>query len=463
VAISKELTRLEHSGVRLAVTIGKEDLRTQYDEMVSEYCKTLQIRGFRKGKVPRAVLENKFGPTLKDDALSRILEKAISDLFGEESPLSNDERPLPYSTPKLEGQPALDFDADLKIAFTYDVFPQVKVDQWKGFQCEVPQVEITDEDLNRELEQIRERNAIVEDKEEGEGAAEGDILTVDYCELSEAGEPVEGTERKGFAFTLGTTPMFYRFEEEVKGLKKGETREFEKQYPPDFPESELAGQTKKLRVTLLGLKRKELPALDDDLAQDVDEKFHTLDDLKASIRERLSGDLGRRLDELKLSSALEKIIAANPVDIPESMIQVELDSRWRNLARQFGLEEDQLERVMGAAAQGPGEERQTRAGLFETWRPATVKALHSRLIVEKLIESLKIEVSDTEVDAEVAKLLKNTPGSEEDARAYYERKDVRAQLTDSLKDRKMFDMIRAENVFKAGPHKTYLELEGQKE
>jgi trigger factor len=453
VAISKEITRLEHSSVKLTVTVGKDDVRSQYDELLSGYSKTLQLPGFRKGKVPREVLERKFGPSLKDEALGRILEKSVAGVFEDED-FPKADRPLPYSQPQVEEEPkSLDFDSDLSFSVTYDVLPTVKVAAWKGLEVEVPTAEVTDEDISRELEAIRERNAIVQDRDDGAAAATDDVVTVDYQELDEAGEPVEATKREDFVFTLGTGYNLYKFDDEVIGMKKGDSKNIEKTYPEDFGEKDLAGRTVKLRVGLKELKTKILPELDDDLAQDVDEKYATLDDLKASIRDRLAKALDKKIRELSLNALLEKLMEGAPTEIPDSMVRVEVESRWRNMARQFGVSSEDLLKILGASGKSYED-------ITSEWRPDVVKALHSRLIVETLVEDLGLEATDEELEKEFAALSEESGSPIEDVKKYYEQDTMKAYLQEDIKERKLFDLMLAENTITKGKQEKYLDLVG---
>jgi trigger factor len=464
VIVSKEITKLEHSNLKLTLTVGKDGTRTEYDALLADYSKSVQIPGFRKGKVPKDVLVRKFGEALKGEAMGRIIEKSIAEVFDDET-FPKENKPLPYSSPELQDEPVLDLDKDFQFSVVYDVLPQVKVEKWQGLELEVPDVSITDEDINRELEAIRERNAIVQDKDDGEQACAGDVVTVNYSELGENGEPLAGTERQDFVFTLGSGYNIYKFDDDLVGMKKGESKDFEKTYPADFSDplsadqsavdqnsvdKELAGKTKKLRVTLTALKVKNLPELDDDLAQDVDEKFKTLEDLKHSIRERLDKDLDRRFKEIKINKLLEKIMETTPVEIPESMTRLELDSRWRNLARRFNTDTEGLYKIMGSKSQGA-------QSILESWKPDANRALHSRLIVETLIKELGLEASDEEVAQEI-ETQAAASGAAEEVKKYYEQEQLREYLKEDIKEQKFFDRLLTENTIKPGQKENYLDF-----
>jgi trigger factor len=450
VAVSKEITPQEHSSVKLTIKVDKDDVRAQYDDLLGEYTKNVQIPGFRRGKAPREVLVRKFGDSLKGEALGRVIEKAMTEVFEDKS-MAREQKPLPYSSPRLEGEPKLDPDTDLEFSVVYDVLPAVNVGRWKGLEAEAPDAAVTGEDLDRELEAIRDRNAFVLDRDEGAAAEKDNVVTVNYGELGENGEVLPGTEREDFVFTLGSGYNIYKFDDEVTGMKKGETKDFEKTFPADFADAELAGKTKKIRVSLGALKEKKLPDLDDDLAQDVDEKFKTLEDLKNSIRERLTGNLERKLREIRISRILEKIVENTPVEIPESMIRVELESRWRNLARRFNTSPENIVKMMGASGKNPEE-------VQNEWRPGAVKALHSRLIVETLIEQEKFEASDEEVEGEIERLAGEMDTAPEEVKKYYEDETAREYLREEIKEKKLFDLLLAENTIKPEKRKNYVDI-----
>jgi trigger factor len=444
VAVTKEIKRLEKSNVSLSVTIPKEEVRSQYNEMISEYTKNMQLPGFRKGKVPREVLERKFGEALKDDALGRILEKSLHEIFEDEN-LPRSEKPLPYSAPELQDKPVLDFDSELQFTVTYDVLPDIKIGQWKGLKIDYPYAEVENKDIDKELEEIRDRNSSVMDRDDSASVKKGDVVTIDYQFFEENGDKLPDMQRKDFAFTVGSGTNVYKFDDDVIGMKKGETKEFIKKFEKDHFDKALADSSKKIQVTLTALKEKILPALDDDLAQDVDEKFKTLDDLKNSIKERLSKNLEVRLRDKKLNALLKKIMENTPVTIPESMITAEVEGRWRKLARYYNTDPQTIAQMMS----GSGKDKE--------WREEAEKALHSRLIIETLMEQEKIEVSDEDVDKEFGSIAAVNGVEIDEVKKHYDEQAV-FYLKEDIKEKKMTDMMFAENNLKQGKKENYLDF-----
>ncbi|MDR1838881.1 MAG: trigger factor [Treponema sp.] len=447
-AVTKEIKRLEKSNISLSITIPKEDVRDQYQKMLNDYVKNIQLPGFRKGKVPQEVFERKFADALKQDAMGRIIESALKDVFSEEN-LPRNERPLPYSTPELQDEPKFDLEQDLQFSVIYDVLPDVKIDQWKGLNVEYPYAEITKEDIDRELEGIRDRNAIVMDRDDSAAAQNGDVVTIDYKILEEDGETPSGFKRDDFAFTLGSNTNFYQFDGDITEMKKGETKEFEKEFASDFFENALAGKKRKVRLTLTSLKEKKLPDLDDDLAQDVDEKFKTLDDLKNSIKERLTKNLERRLRDVKTSEMLKEIIKNTPVIMPESMIKAEVEGRWRRLAQYYNTSAETMMQMMKS---GEGHEEREKE-----WRSVAEKALHSRLIIETLLEEQKIEVTDDDVEKEFERMAVENSMEVDEVKKHYDEQAL-IYLKEDIKERRLIDMMFSENTLKPGKKENYLDF-----
>ena len=442
-AVSKELKRLEKSNVQLNITVPKEDVRAQYDEMLREYSKNMQLPGFRKGKVPREVLERKFAEALKGEAAGRVMESTLQEIFKDEN-LPRNEKPLPYSTPELQGEPEIDFDKDLVFSVVYDVLPDVKIGQWKGLKVEYPFAEVDKKDIDKELEEIRDRNAVVMDKDDGAAAAKNDVVTMDYKIFEEDGETAMGISRNDFTLTIDGKNVF-KFDDDITGMKKGETKDFKKKFADDFFDPTLAGKERKVSITLSSLKEKKLPDLDDDLAQDVDEKFKTLDDLKNSIKERMEKQLEFRLREKKLSELLKKIMENTPVTLPESMINAEVEGRWRRLARYYNTSVESIQQMMAI-----GEKTQE-------WRESAVNALHSRLIIETLMEDQKIEVSDDDVEKELLSIASANGAQIDEVKKHYNEEAI-FYLKEDIREKKITDIMLDENTLKPGKKENYLDF-----
>ncbi len=444
---SKNFEKLENSAVKLSVTVGKEAVKTSYDTTMKEYAKNVRMDGFRQGKVPVSVLERKYGQQIKFDAMGRLMDEAVEKALEGETLV-----PLSYGQPTLEGQPELNLDSDFTFAITYDVFPEVVPGDVSGAEVEVPACTIAKADEDRELDEIRDRNAIVMDKEDSAKSKKGDIVTVDYCELDDTGAAIKGSERQDFVFELATGYNIYKFDDEVIGMKKGDEKSFEKTFPADFEYPELAGTTKKLKVKLTKLKEKKLPALDDDLAQDVSEKFKTLDDLKADVKAKLEKRLEERLKSIKEKGIIDALLEKSTVVLPASMLQAELDMRKRNLMQRMGIEDEaKLQQIVSMSGK-------SMDGLYDEWRPDATKAIKTRLILDKLVAAGTYTASDEEVAAEFAKMAAESSMSVEEVKAEYERRGMVDYLKDRIKEDKLMAELFAKAKIKKGKKTAFVDL-----
>lgn len=432
--VTKEISKLENSAVKLTATIAKEDVVSGYNKNISKYAKNVQLPGFRKGHVPVKVLEQKYGDSLKQEVLADLIDESLNQIFAEEE--SKDIRPLPYTQPRLDGDklPEFSTDKDLTFSVVYDVFPSVEVKDFSKIEVKEPQVEIGEKELNEELKAIQERNAVVIDKKEGEPVEKDNIVTIDYKELDDSGAAIPGSEREGFVFTVGTGENIYKIDDEILGMKKDETKEISKTYDAKEENKDLAGKTKKISVTVKAIKLRNLPALDDELAQDVSEKYKTLDDLKKDISKGLESAKNRKIAELKSQSLLEQLVEKNPIVLPKSMIRAEMESRWRMMAQQFQTTPEQLEKMISASGQ-------SKENMLTQWTGDAEKMLKSRLIVDALIREKNIAVTPEEVEAEFAKIADESGSTIEEVKEHYEDARAKEYIIDEIKENKLYDEL----------------------
>lgn len=448
---TKKIEVLENSAVKLTITVAQKDVEENYNQTLNKYAKSLQIPGFRKGKAPKSVLERKYGDALKADSVSETAEKALEQVFDDIDKNDKDNRPLPYAQPVMEKAPDADISKDLEFSVVYDVMPKVSVKHINGITIQEPQVKIGDAELNKELEEIRERNAMVVDKKDGEKAAKGDVVTVDYWEIGDDDAMVANTKREDFVFTLGSGQNIYNFDDDIIGMKKGDTKTIVKTWKKDDKDADLAGKTKKIGITLKALKLRNVPDLDDELAQDVNEKYKTLADMKADISKNLNKTLETKLREIKSNALLEQLIEKNPITLPASMVQAETQARWQMMARQFQIAPDQLEKMVGASGQ-------KKEDMLKQWAGDSEKMLKGRLIVESLLKERNITVTPEDVEAEYAKIANGAGISLDEVKKHYADASKKEYLIDDMKEQKLYDQLFSEIKITKGEKTTFEDL-----
>ena len=443
---TKEFKNLEKSAVELTVTIAKKDVAEAYENTLKNYVKNAQIPGFRKGHVPANVLERKYGDSIKADTLGTLIDQSFDEIFKEET----ENRPLPYAQPTMEKAPELDITKDLTYTVKYDVFPKVEVKDFAGVNIKEPQVTITDDDLSDELKTIQERNATVTEKKDGV-VEKDNIVTINYVEVGEDGKEITDTKREDYVFTVGSGENLYKIDDEVVGMKKDETKEITKNYKKDFENSDLAGKTVKLNVTVKAVKIRDIPALDDDFAQDVNDKYKTLQDMKDDIKKNMELAVSRRVKELKNNSLLEQLVEKNKFDIPASMLAAELDGRWRMMAQQFQTTPEQLDKMIAASGQ-------SKEAMLNEWTGDSEKMLKSRIIVDSLIRARNISVTPEEIEEQYKRIADEGGMTVEEVKKHYEDPRSKEYLIDDTKENKLYDQLYKEVKVSKGDKISFKDL-----
>ncbi|MCX7786645.1 MAG: trigger factor [Spirochaetes bacterium] len=443
----KEIQHLnETSQVKLRITVKKEDVKAEYEKLLKNYAKTARIDGFRKGKVPPSVLERKFGEDIKIEAAQHIMETALSEVFSE-----IEEKPLATDIPKLEEGSDIkpDFERDFQFTVTYDVYPKIQLGSYRGLEVEQPVVKITEEDEKRELEALVEQNSFVVEKD-GE-ASQGDIATVNYWEVNDEGNEIPQSRRSDYTFTIGNGQTLFDFDSDVIGMKKGETRTITKTFPSDYRIAELAGTTKRISVELVTLKEKKRPELNDELAQDISEKYKTLDDLKKDIRKRLEETAQNRVRAITIEGLMDKVLAQSSLVVPQSMLQAELEHTWQHFLEQNRMDENVVLRIL--QAQG-----KTKEDLFKEWKPQAEKSLKVRLLIEEMIKKEQVDATEEEIDALIKEQAANVSMQPEELRAYYEKNGYLESIKHDIKEKKLFDALLADTKIVPGAEVKFVDI-----
>jgi len=435
--IKKELKPRDNSSVELTVTISKDATKKEYNKLVTDYAKKVQLKGFRKGKVPSAVLEKKFGDSIKEEAGMNMIEEslklALEDI---------EKKPLPYSIPELqEKKEKINFDSDYTYSVVYDIFPEIKIGSYTELETEIPDAKVLKKDEDRELEKLRDQNSVVVEKEAGSVAKE-DIVTINYVELDSDGNEIEGTAREDYVFTVGTGYNIYKLDDDIIGMKKDDEKILDK---------EIDDKKVKVKVKVTTIKEKQLPELDDELAQDISDKYKTMKDLRDDIKKSLREELDNKIKEIKTEKLLSKIAETAEIPLPESMIKAELENSWHNFIAQSQMQEDQLLQIL--AMQGKNKEN-----MMNEWREGAKKNLRFQLIMNKIIEKEKIDASEKEIDDEIKHQAESSGQKYEDFKDLIKKNSYTDHIAADVKNKKLVDFLLKKNTFTKGNKVSFIDL-----
>ncbi|MDQ0256477.1 trigger factor [Evansella vedderi] len=413
-----------NSGV-LTVEVDSGRVDTALDEAFKKVVKKVNVPGFRKGKIPRKMFEQRFGvESLYQDALDILLPQAYSEAI-EESGIEPVDRP-DIDIEQMEKGKNLIFKA------TVTVKPEVKLGDYKGLEVEEQDVTVTDEDVDAELKQLQERQADLVVVEDGE-VQNGDTVVMDFEGFVD-GEAFEGGKAENYSLEIGSGQFIPGFEDQLVGAKAGEEKEVNVEFPEEYHSEELAGKPAVFKVKIHDIKRKELPELDDEFAKDVNEEVESLDQLKADLREKLETAKKQQADAQKRDALVEKAAENAEIDIPEAMITTETD----RMLQEFG----QRLQTQGMSLDMYYQFSQTdEEGMKAQFHDDAEKRVRMNLTLEAIAEAENLEVSEEDVDKEINLMAETYQRSAEEIKQILAMQGGADALKGDLKVRKAIDFL----------------------
>ena len=387
--MSVTVENLEKSMAKLTVEVSAEEFEKAMQKAYMSQRKDISIPGFRKGKVPRPMIEKLYGPgVFYEDAANSILPGAYEEA-AKESGLDITSQPEIDVTQIEKGKPFI-FTA------TVAVRPEVVLGQYKGVEVPRTDVTVSDEELEAELAREQDKNSRQITLED-EAAAEGDTVTMDY-EGKVDGVAFEGGTAQGADLTLGSGTFIPGFEEQLIGVKAGETKEVHVTFPEEYHAEDLAGKDAVFTCDVIKVSRKELPELNDEFAQDVSE-FDTLEEYKEDLKKQLQERKESTAKQNRIDNAVSRAARNAEIEIPEPMLLTRCDETLNNFARQLasqGMSFDQYMQFTGS----------NMDMMREQVKPQAEIQLRNELVLDKVAEVENIEVTDEEIFSEVEEMAK---------------------------------------------------------
>ncbi|MDQ6599850.1 trigger factor [Bacillus salipaludis] len=380
--------KLEGNRGVLTVEVSAEEVSKGLDEAFQKVVKQVNVPGFRKGKMPRGMFEKRFGvESLYQDALDIILPEAYGNAI-DETGIEPVDRP-DIDIEQMEKGKELIFKA------TVTVKPEVKLGEYKGLEVEELETNVTDEDVQKELETLQNRQAELVVKEEGK-AENGDTVIIDFEGFVD-GEAFEGGKAENHSLELGSGSFIPGFEEQLVGVAAGESKDVEVSFPEEYHAAELAGKPAVFKVTVHEIKGKELPTLDDEFAKDVDDEVETLDALKEKIKTRLEDSKKHEAEHNLRDTVVEKAAENAEVEIPAVMIDSEVNRMLQEFEQRLQMQGMNLELYFQFSGQDEN-------ALREQMKEEAAKRVRINLTLEAIAKAENLEATDEDVNAELEKM-----------------------------------------------------------
>ena len=385
--MSLQVEKLEKNMAKLTIEVSPEELEGALQHAYLKNRKQITIPGFRKGKVPRQMIEKMYGPSFfYEDAVNELIPSAYEKAV-DECELELVSRPEVSIVQIEKGKPFI-FTAEVAVK------PEVELGQYKGIEVEKQDTAATDEEVDKEIDKERESNSrsiTVEDRP----VQDGDMTVIDFEGFVD-GTPFEGGKGTDYPLTIGSGAFIPGFEEQLIGAEIGKETEVNVSFPEDYHAKDLAGKPAVFKCTVKEIKVKELPELDDDFAQDVSD-FDTLEEYKADVRKKIEERKAASAKAKKEDAVIEKIIEGAKMEIPDAMVKTQAEQGVDEFAQRLqmqGMSIEQYLQYMGGSIDA----------MVEQYKPQALKRIQSRLVLEAVVAAENLEVSDEELEAEYSRM-----------------------------------------------------------
>jgi trigger factor len=380
--------KLEGNQGVLTIEVDAAKVDVALDQAFKKVSQKVNVPGFRKGKVPRPLFEQRFGvESLYQDALDILLPEAYGNAIDEAGI-------VPVDRPDVDVE-QMEKGKNLIFKATVTVKPELKLGDYKGLEVEKLETTVTDEEVDAEITKLQEKQAELVVKETG-AVENGDTAVIDFEGFVD-GEAFEGGQGENYSLEIGSGSFIPGFEEQLVGLEAGAEKDVEVSFPEEYHAENLAGKPATFKVKLHEIKSKQLPELDDEFAKDVNENVETLEELKAETRKQLEDAKQQEADNHLRSSLVEQASENAEVEIPEAMVNTEIDRMMQEFEQRLqmqGMNKDMYFQFSGQDEDALRTQMTEDAG----------KRVRTNLTLEAIAAAENIEVSEEEVNAELVKM-----------------------------------------------------------
>ncbi len=418
------LEKLENDKVQLEITMEEEETEEAIDKASRELANKVKVPGFRKGKVPRNVIEARLGQ-------GAIMEEALETLLPEGYGKAIEEKGIePIDQPQIEIVQA-EPEKPLVFKATVQLRPEAELGEYKGVEAKIEDYEVTDQDVDNSLEKLRETHSKMINIE-GRAAEKGDHIVIDFEGFID-GQPFEGGSAEGYSLELGSESFIPGFEEQLFGVKTGQEKEVKVSFPEDYHVEELAGKESTFKVSVKEIKKKILPELDDDFAKTASE-FATLQELREDTKENLEQTAVDAIKRNFENEVLLKVVENADAEVPQVMVEKRMEQMMERtgeeLKRQGISMEDYLKYV-----------NKTEEELKEEMKPNAEREVKTELVLEAVAKEEGLEASEEDINEEINKIAEAYSQEPDTVRSTFESQGTIPIIEKNIQMRKAISFL----------------------
>ncbi|HSB08191.1 MAG TPA: trigger factor [Blastocatellia bacterium] len=419
------VTDREQCRKELRLEIPAATVREETDKIAAGLAKTVNVPGFRRGHVPKSVVKTRFRKELRDEMLSHLLPHSFNDAV-QEKKLSV------IGEPRVEDLKFGD-DESIDVTFSLEVAPEFTLSNYKGIALTKREYKVRDEDVERAVEHLQQGQAELAPVEDRPSRA-GDVVTANLIGVLEATDEQAAEEIKqdDLAVELGAAGVLKEFSDALTGAQPGDKKEFTVTYPADHKPEKYAGRRVNYSAEVTAVRTKELPEVDDEFARSINEEFKTADELRANIRSKLEQQAAQRTDAEFNNAVIEQLIDRNRFDVPEYMVEKQIDSRMKSLLRE-----------LAGRGMDPRTLNVNWEGIRDGHRERAEREVRGSFILERVAENEKIEVSEEELSGEIKQIADSVGQTEEALRARLTKDGRLDSIAEQVRHRKALDLVIA--------------------
>jgi len=414
----QSIEHITDAHVQVSFLVPEHSVEHEFKKTIQELSKDVRIPGFRKGKTPLAVIERKFTSDISKHVLKTLIADAAQSVFSPDGP-EDIRKNQPISEPSLTKEPSLTRGSDFEFSLEYDIIPDISLPNLSDVEAESAEISVSDDDITEDLRALQERNADVRTKE-NETVALGDVVTLDYVELDDNKEEIPSTNRKGYTCTAGSDQL--DLGPGIIGLKQNETKTMS-----IGPKK----ATRLARIHITNVSEKSLPELNDEFAQDVDDAFKTLADLKESFKQKKGEQADTLAQQYLSSNVFEVLLSACTCALPESLVQSEFSKHANQHIRSRFPDNPQEALDSGKI---------TLEELHTTLDPIVEKSVKTHIILLTLSKDHDLDVSDDDVRTQIQTLHGDTQLTDEMIQKY-KQMGFYNQIKSNLLEKKLSETI----------------------